>query len=104
MDDLYIIVWNPIVHSVDGIWRAFVTPYWPPDLGGKMYRPLALASFTLDGQVGGALWFHAVNLLWHAGAAVGVAMLGRRWGGAVAALLARVGFAVQPVPPEALAD
>ena len=104
MDDLYIIVWNPLVHSVDGMWRAFVTPYWPPDLGGKMYRPLALASFTLDGLVGRALWFHAVNLLWHAGAAVVVAMLARRWVGAVAALVAGLVFAVHPVHVEAIAN
>ena len=34
MDDVYIIVWNPLVHSVQGVWRAFGGPYWPPDLGG----------------------------------------------------------------------
>jgi hypothetical protein len=62
MDDLYIIVWNPLVHSAGGIWRAFVAPYWPPDLGGKLYRPLAVASYTLDGLVDDAPWFHAVNL------------------------------------------
>jgi hypothetical protein len=62
MDDLYIIVWTPLVHSAGGIWRAFVAPYWPPDLGGKLYRPLAVASYTLDGLVDDAPWFHAVNL------------------------------------------
>ncbi len=70
MDDLYIIVWNPLVHSLDGIWRAFTNPYWPPDLGGKLYRPLAVASYALDGRIDDAPWFHAVNLLWHAGGAV----------------------------------
>ena len=47
MDDLYIIVWNPLVHSLHGAWRAFGGPYWPPDLGGQMYRPLPLATFAL---------------------------------------------------------
>jgi len=27
MDDLYIIVWNPLVHLVEGTWRAFTGPY-----------------------------------------------------------------------------
>ena len=104
MDDLYIIVWNPLVHSADGIWRAFVAPYWPPDLGGKLYRPLAVASYTLDGLVDDAPWFHAVNLLWHAGAAVAVAALARRWAGPVAALVAGLIFAVHPVHVEAVAN
>jgi hypothetical protein len=104
MDDLYIIVWNPLVHSADGIWRAFVAPYWPPDLGGKLYRPLAVASYTLDGLVDDAPWFHAVNLLWHAGAAVAVAALARRWAGTTAALAAGLIFAVHPIHVEAIAN
>jgi len=104
MDDLYIIVWNPLVHSIDGIWRAFASPYWPLDLGGKLYRPLAVASYTLDGLVGDAAWFHAMNLLWHAGAAVTVAALARRWAGTTAALVAGLIFAVHPVHVEAIAN
>ncbi len=104
MDDLYIILWNPLVHSADGTWRAFVAPYWPPDLGGKLYRPLAIASYTLDGLVDDAPWFHAVNLLWHAGAAVAVAALARRWAGMTTALVAGLIFAVHPVHVEAIAN
>jgi hypothetical protein len=104
MDDLYIIVWNPLVHSANGLWRAFVAPYWPPDLGGKLYRPLAVVSYTLDGLVDDAPWFHAVNLLWHAGAAVVVAALARRWTGMTTALVAGLTFAVHPVHVEAIAN
>ena len=105
MDDLYIIVWNPLVHSVEGLWRAFVTPYWPPDLGGKLYRPLTVATYVLDGQIDDAPWFHAVNLLWHAGAAVAVTALARRWGGgATAAIVTGLIFAVHPVHVEAIAN
>jgi protein O-mannosyl-transferase len=104
VDDLYIIVYNPVVHSISGLWRAFVTPYWPPELGGKLYRPLAVASYTLDGLAGNAPWFHAVNLLWHAGASVAVAALARRWSGSAAALVAGLVFAVHPVHVEAVAN
>lgn len=104
MDDLYIIVWNPLVHSASGIWRAFGAPYWPPDLGGKLYRPLAVASYAFDGLLGNALWFHAVNLVWHAGASAAVAVLARRWAGTAAALVAGLLFAVHPVHVEAVAN
>jgi hypothetical protein len=106
MDDLYIIVWNRLVHSTDGLWRAFASPYWPPDLGGKLYRPLPIASYVFDGQVGGghAWWFHAVNLLWHAGVSVAVAALARRLAGVTAAVIAGFIFAVHPVHVEAVAN
>jgi len=35
MDDVTIIVWNPVVQSVGGVWRAFGAPYWPANLGGS---------------------------------------------------------------------
>jgi len=106
MDDLYIIVWNPLVHSVQGTWRAFTGPYWPPDLGGQMYRPLPLASFAVDWALarGHPAWFHAMNLLWHAGVAVLVAAVVRRWADWAAALAAGLVFAVHPVHVEAVAN
>lgn len=104
MDDLYIIVWNPLVHSLEGAWRAFVTPYWPPDLGGKLYRPLTVATYVIDGRIDDAPWFHAVNLLWHAGATLVVTALALRWSGFAAALAAGMIFAVHPVHVEAIAN
>jgi len=106
MDDLYIIVWNPLVHSVRGVWRAFGGPYWPPDLGGQMYRPLPLATFAVDWTIahGHPVWFHAMNLLWHAGVALIVAALMRRWADWPAALAAGLVFAVHPVHVEAVAN
>ena len=125
MDDLYIIVWNPLVHSVQGTWRAFTGPYWPPDLGGQMYRPLPLASFAVDWAIarGHPVWFHAMNLLWHAGVAVivtafalrspspegrggqGVRTPERNGGqGVRTAFAAGLIFAVHPVHVEAVAN
>ncbi|HEY3220531.1 MAG TPA: hypothetical protein VGJ80_07365 [Gemmatimonadales bacterium] len=115
MDDLYIIVWNPLVHSLQGAWRAFAGPYWPPDLGGQMYRPLPLATFAMDWTIarGHPALFHAMNLLWHAGAAVAVAVLALRspspegrggQGVRTPALVAGLLFAVHPVHVEAVAN
>jgi hypothetical protein len=106
MDDLYIIVWNPLVHSVQGVWRAFGGPYWPPDLGGQMYRPLPVATFAVDWTIahGHPVWFHAMNLLWHAGVAVIVAIFARRLADWTAALATGLVFAVHPVHVEAVAN
>src|SRR5467141_3025928 len=106
MDDLYIILWNPLVHSIRGVWGAFAAPYWPPDLGGHMYRPLPLATFALDWSLvhGHPAWFHAMNLLWHAGTAVAVTVMVRRWSGIAAAVVAGAIFAVHPVHVEAVAN
>jgi protein O-mannosyl-transferase len=88
------------------VWRAFGGPYWPPDLGGQMYRPLPLATFAVDWTIahGHPAWFHAMNLLWHAGVAVLVAALVRRWSDWTAALAAGLVFAVHPVHVEAVAN
>jgi hypothetical protein len=119
MDDLYIIAWNPLVHSISGVWRAFAAPYWPPDLGGQMYRPLPLATYALDWAIPGGhpAWFHALNLLWHAGVAVAVTALmlrlpspegrggqGVRTAGFTAGLIGGLLFAVHPVHVEAVAN
>ena len=120
MDDLYIIAWNPLVHSIQGVWGAFASPYWPPDLGGQMYRPLPLASFAVDWAIVGGhpALFHATNLLGHAGVAVAVSALSLRSpspegrGGqgvrtspeGTAALVAGLIFAVHPVHVEAIAN
>lgn len=104
LDDRFIVVLNPLVRSPSGMGGAFLQPYLAGDLGGKMYRPLTTASFSFDWLVDGPAWFHAVNLLWHAGASVAVAALARRWSGAAAALVAGLLFAVHPVHIEAVAN
>ncbi len=115
MDDLYIIAWNPLVHSMSGVWKAFAAPYWPPDLGGQMYRPLPLATYAIDWAIAGGhpAWFHALNLLWHAGMAIAVTALALRLpspdgrggqGVRTAGLVAGLLFAVHPVHVEAIAN
>ena len=104
LDDEGIIVRSDVVHHLSGVWRAFVTPYWPN--GAGQYRPLVIASFSLEW----AAWstqphgYHALNLLWHAAASVLVYAFLRRWlsvgGSAIAAAL----FAVHPVHVEAVSN
>lgn len=103
-DDTLAVVSNSLVHHWSGLWRAFAhSYYWPVEPSGRLYRPLVAATFTLDWQVDHAAWFHAVNLMWHAGASVTVAALVRRWAGSAAALIGGLLFAVHPVHVEAVA-
>jgi len=106
LDDRAIIVLNPLVHSASGLWRAFTHSYWPLRYGGEFYRPLPIATYTLDGLVGGGAtwWFHLPNLVWHAGTSIAVAVLARRWRGDTAGLIAGLLFAVHPVHVEAVAS
>ena len=104
LDDGPIVALNPLVQAPSGVWRAFVHPYWPASFGGQLYRPLAVATYALDALLDGPAWFHLVNLLWHAGASVGVAALARRWSGERSALVAGLLFAVHPVHVEAVAN
>jgi hypothetical protein len=106
VDDNHIIAFNALVHHLSGMWRTFAAPYWPPDVGGGLYRPLPIASYTLDWAIGGGApwWFHAVNLVWHAGASVAVALLASHLSGHRAAWTAGLLFAVHPVHVEAVAN
>src|SRR3989454_1855914 len=103
-DDLTIIYTNAFVHTPSALWRAFAAAYWPDAFGGGLYRPLTIASYAVDWQLGAAAWFHGVNLLWHAATSVAVTLLARRWSGDRAALVAGLIFAVHPVHVEAVAN
>lgn len=105
-DDGHIILGNALVHQWSGVWRAFGASYWPQAFGGLLYRPLTLATYALDWQLGGGgpLWFHLVNVGWHVVASVLVVVLADAWGGSVLGLLAGLLFAVHPVHVEAVAN
>ena len=112
-DDGHLIAGNALVHGWSGVWSAFGAPYWPPAFGGALYRPLPVATYAADWMLSGgsAPWFHAVNILWHAGASVLVAVLAGEWvgkrekgSGTRAALVGGLVFAVHPVHVEAVAN
>jgi Tfp pilus assembly protein PilF len=101
-DDIPIIARNPTVHSLSN-WGAILgAPWW----NDALYRPATLATFALDWALSGGRpgVFHAVNVLLHLLATMGVFALAypvlRSTGAATAALL----FAVHPVHVEAVAN
>ena len=107
LDDRGVILRNPLVQSLDGMWRAFGQPYWPREASDAgVYRPLAVASYALDWAISGgsAAWMHAVNILWHAAVAVLVWYLAAQLLAPAGALAAALLFAVHPVHVEAVAN
>jgi protein O-mannosyl-transferase len=106
LDDRGIILQNPLVQEPWTSWRAFVSPYWPPEVGGGQYRPLGILSFALDRALAGdsAAWYHLVNVGWHAAATVLLTVLGLQLGGVAVGVVAGLLFAVHPVHVEAVAN
>ena len=106
LDDGPIVERNPAAHSVRAALAAFDQPYWPPEHGAGLYRPLVVLSFAVDWQLSGgsARWFHAVNLAWHAAATALLVPLVAAYTGPAAALAGGIVFAVHPVHVEAVAN
>jgi len=105
MDDGSIVVSNPLVRSLGGVWRAFGHTYWPNTLIGQ-YRPLVIAHFALDWAVSGGspLWFHLVNVAWHVAATLLVLRIARALLPPTGAVIAALLFAVHPVHVEAIGN
>jgi len=105
-DDRGIIALNPAVHSFSAAVRAADKAYWPPPSQAGLYRPLTILSFAVDWQLSGGRpgWFHAVNTLLHATAALLVVLVLARWLPGAAAVVAGLLFAVHPVHVEGVAS
>ena len=105
-DDRPVILENPFMRDLHGWWRAFTTPYWPPDWGSDGYRPLTSLAFKLEFALSGgnAMVIHGANIALYALSAVLAYYLARRvlpeWCAWVVAAL----FAVHPVHVEAVAN
>lgn len=106
LDDRWVLLDNPLVSRLDGVWRAFAAPYWPAIQQAGQYRPLVVGSFAVDWAIsaGDPRWFHLVNLLWHALASLMVWVLLRRLISPAGALTGALLFAVHPVHVEAVAN
>jgi tetratricopeptide (TPR) repeat protein len=108
LDDLPLVRDNQSIASMSELPRILVSPYWPHDGGASgLYRPVTMATFTIDRALAGAepLWFHALNLLLHALASLlawqAACLAGLRRGGALFAALL---FALHPLHTEAVAN
>ena len=105
-DDRAIIVSNPAAHSVGVALGAFDDPYWPPESGAGLYRPVTILSFAIDWTVSGGrpAWLHLMNALWHGVVTVLFVLVLMRWLPTLAAAGAGLVFAWHPVHVEAVAN
>jgi len=105
-DDTGIILRNPLIKSLSGVWEAFGRPYWPEKAQEReLYRPLQIALFTLQwAAADGAPWlFRIVNLFAYSLSVAAVFALLRRIAPLPAAWVGAAIFAVHPVHVEAVA-
>src|SRR3989338_82085 len=67
-DDRSVIVAQPLVEDISGIFKAFVHPYHYNRPQSGLYRPLTSASYTLNWHLfsGQPYGFHLVNIFLHA--------------------------------------
>ncbi|HET9386276.1 MAG TPA: hypothetical protein VFO67_14105 [Gemmatimonadales bacterium] len=105
-DDRAIVVSNPAAHSIGAALRAFDDPYWPPESGAGLYRPVTILSFAIDWTVSGgsAGWLHVMNALWHGLVTVLLVLILFRWLPPLGAAAAGLVFAWHPVHVEAVAS
>jgi tetratricopeptide (TPR) repeat protein len=106
-DDTLLIDRSVELHHWRALPRLLGSHFWA-EVGesSPYYRPLATLTFFVDTQLWGRrpLGFHLTNVLLHAGVSLAVAALARRLaGGAVAAALAGLLFALHPIHTESVA-
>ena len=106
LDDVALVVRNARVHSLNEAWRLFALPYWPPQYGASLYRPLVTVGYAVQWALGGgAPWvFHATSVALYAAASALVLALFRTLVPPAAALIGAALFAVHPVHVEAVSN
>jgi hypothetical protein len=106
LDDLALIEGNARVHSLHGWWRLFLQPYWPPQFGASLYRPIVTLGYAVQWAVGGGQpWiFHVTSVVLYVAATVLVLALFLLLLPRSAAFVGAALFAVHPVHVEAVAN
>jgi len=106
LDDLALVADNARVHSLDQWWRLFALPYWPPQYGASLYRPLVTLAYSVQWSAGGgAPWvFHLCSVAFYAALCALVLAFLRQVFAPMLAVIGAALFAVHPVHVEAVAN
>ena len=104
-DDVYIVERDRLIRTLAGIPALFRQDWWAPFGRMGLYRPLTKVTFALGWAAapGSPGWYHLVNVLLHALAAVLVLRLAQRWMAEGFALIAGLWFALIPTQVEVVA-
>src|SRR5688500_14945995 len=105
-DDEWIIRDNPRVQALTGAWKLFGQPYWPPEMGGKLYRPVTMLGFAVQWALGGGAppVVHAGSVLLYVCLSLAVFALALTMLPATTAWVVAALFAVHPVHVEAVGN
>jgi hypothetical protein len=106
VDDVVIVQNNPRVQTLGGWWQIFRQPYWPPQVGAGLYRPLQILAFAIEWWIrpGSPKLFHTANVALYVVATLGVFWLARLLLPVGVAWLVAALFAVHPVHVEAVGN
>lgn len=105
LDDNIVIVGNPFISGqLSGFWKIFTNPYFAYQPRPGLYRPLTIASYSLNSFVFGfsPIGFHIVNILFHALASFLIFVLFYRLGGKITAFAGFLFFMFLPIHVEAV--
>jgi len=104
-DDTIVVVGNPFINeNLDGFWKIFTNPYFAYQPRPGLYRPLTIASYSLNVFTFGfsPVSFHVVNILLHALASFLIFILFYRLGGKIVAFAGSAFFLFLPIHVEAV--
>lgn len=104
-DDTIVIVGNPLINeNLDGFLKIFTTPYFAYQPRPGLYRPLTIASYSINTFVFGysPVSFHIVNIFLHALTSFLIFVLFYRLSGRIVAFAGFAFFMFLPIHVEAV--
>src|SRR3989344_1330001 len=104
-DDTIVIVGNPFIgNGIENFWEIFTNPYFAYQPRPGLYRPLTIASYSLNAFIFGnsPASFHVINILLHALVSFFVFVLIYKLKGKIAAFAGFLFFMFLPIHVEAV--
>jgi len=103
-DDTIVIVGNPFIGDLSKFFETFTTPYFAYQPRPGLYRPLTIASYSINTSIFGysSVSFHVVNILLHALTSYLIFVLFYKLRGKIAAYAGFLFFIFLPIHVEAV--
>ena len=103
-DDNIVVVGNPLIGDSDKFFEIFTTPYFAYQPRPGLYRPLTIASYSINDLIFGhsPIGFHIINILLHALVSFLIFVLFYRLSGRIVAFTGFIFFMFLPIHTEAV--